>query len=130
MDCAGSIPLLDDTTQQEAEKRAIGVHYGEGVEIKASLLNHFQDFADSHLRADSNGVLDKAVDVVFHTGNFFYLITLRHIVVDEAEAAAERHGDGHRGFGNSVHIRRDDGDMELEGGREGSIQTGLPREDV
>lgn len=130
MDCAGSIPLLDDTTQQEAEKRALRVHHGKGVEIKATLLNHIEDFADGHLGADGYWVLDETMDVVFHTRDLLHLIALLHIVVDEAKTAAERHGDGHRGFGNSVHIRRDDGDMELERWRECGIQTGLPREDV
>lgn len=50
------------------------------------------------------------MDVVFDAGEFFDLFFFGHVVVDEAEAALEGHGDGHGGFCDGIHVCGDEWD--------------------
>ena len=42
-----------------------------------------------------------------HCTNSTYLIFCSTVVVEDSDAAAEGHGDGHVGFGHGVHRRGD-----------------------
>ena len=123
-DAFGAVAVFDDVTREEAGEAAGGVDDGEGGEGKILGLDHFEDVADEELGGDGDGVLDEAVDVAFHAGDFFHLFLGRHVVVDEAEAAVEGHRDGHVGLGDGVHVRGDNRNVEPEGVGEGGGGVG------
>ncbi len=62
--------------------------------------------------------------MAFHAGDFLHLLLGGHVVVDEAEAAVEGHGDGHAGLGDGVHVRGNDRNVEAEGVGEGGGSIG------
>ena len=49
--------------------------------------------------------------------------------MDEAEAAVERHGDGHARFGDGVHVRRNDRDVQLQTVGERGVELRVARQD-
>ena len=68
--------------------------------------------------------------MVFDAGHFLELLFLAHVVMDEPQAAIERHGNGHAMLGDGVHVRRDNGQVQLEALGKGGVQLGLVRQDV
>ena len=68
------------------------------------------------------------MDVVLDAADFGKLLPLGHVVVDEAQAAVERHGDGHARFRHGVHVRRNDRDIEVESFRKLRVELRVPRE--
>jgi len=103
-----------DPSGEEAEQLVGFVHYGEGAEAEAAVGDQIDDFADALVRADLDWFLDEAVDVVLHAGHFLDLFLVGHVVVDQAHAAVERHLDGHFRLRHGVHVRGDDGNLQLE----------------
>ena len=94
-----------------------------------ALLDQGEDVADELVRRHLDRLLDQAVDVVFHRRNLRELLALGHIVMDQAEAAVERHGDGHARLGDRVHVRGDDRNLEVEMLRQRGLEVGVPGED-
>jgi len=125
-----AVALADDVAGEEADEDALVVHHGEGAELEPALLDHAEDVGDGEVGRDGDGVLDEAVDVVLDAGDLLDLVGGGEVAMDEAEAAVERHGDGHARLGDGVHVGRDDGDLEPEGGGEGGGEVGVLREDL
>ncbi len=78
---------------------------------------------------DLDGFLNQAVDVVLDAADLGKLLPLRHVVMDEAEAAVERHRDGHARFSHGVHVGGDDGDVQMQDLRELRVEMRVARED-
>ncbi len=128
-DLAGGVPGADYVAGEEAEEVVFFIDDGEGAEREVAFLDEGEDIADEVIRGDFDGLLDEAVDVVFDAGDFRELLALGHIVMDEAEAAVEGHGDGHPGLGDGIHVRGDDGDLEMKALRESGLERGVAGED-
>ena len=94
------------------------------------MFDELEDVADELVGRDFDGVLDEAVDVVLDAADLGELLALGHVVVDEPQRAVEGHGDGHARFGDGVHVRRDDGDVQAQALGEDGIELGVAREDV
>ncbi|OQB89931.1 MAG: hypothetical protein BWX86_02335 [Verrucomicrobia bacterium ADurb.Bin122] len=130
-DALVAVALLDDAAGEQAEEFAVlAVDDREGFKAEALLLDEFENVADGEVGADGDRVLDEAVDVVLHAGHFLHLLLRLHVVVDEAEAAVERHRNGHLRLGDGVHVGRDDGNLEADGVRELGGGVGVLGEDV
>ena len=67
--------------------------------------------------------------MILHAADFGELLALGHVVVNEAEAAVERHGGGHARFGHGVHVRRDDRDVQLQTVGELGVELGVAGQD-
>ena len=122
-DAFGFVALFDDVAGEEPGETASGVDDGERGKRETLGLDHGQDVADEQIGSDGNGVLNEAVDVAFDAGDFLHLLLGRHVVVNETEAAVERHGDGHAGLGDGVHVRGNDRNVESQrfGERRGGV---------
>ncbi len=68
----------------------------------------------SSIGSDFDRLLDEAVDVVFDASDLFDLGVIGHVVMDESEATVESHLDRHSGFGDGVHVGRNDGELKLQ----------------
>jgi hypothetical protein len=79
---------------------------GKVLKRKFAFLDQGEDIADELVGRNFDRILDQAVDVVFDAADLGELLALGHVVMDEAEAAVEGHGDGHARFGDGVHVRR------------------------
>mgnify|MGYP003334670250 CR=1 FL=1 len=89
-----AVALLDGAARQEAKEGAVGGRDGEGAEGEAVALDAGENLGDGIVGRDHRGVADHAVDVLLDATDLGDLIGLGHIVVQQAEAAVERHGDG------------------------------------
>ena len=69
------------------------------------------------------------MDMVFDPGNFGKLLPCRHIIVNQAEPAVQCQGNGHTGFGDRIHIRRNDGEMQVEAGSKARFVVSVFRQD-
>src|SRR5436190_948080 len=78
---------------------------------------------------DLNRFLDETGYMKFHAADFGKLLTLRHVVMDEAERAVQRHGDGHARFGHGIHVRGDDRDVQRERIGELGVELRVTRKD-
>ena len=123
------VTRLDDMPGEQADEFPIGVHHREGAKPEPFRLDQLQHVADQLVWSNLDRLLDEAVHRVLHAADLGDLLALRHIVMDEAEAAVERHADGHARLGDSVHVRRDDGDVEVQSFGKTRLQHGVARED-
>ena len=124
------VTRLDDVAGQQTDELALPIHDGKSSEREFFLLDHGQHVADELLRRNLDRLLNQAVDVIFHAADFGELLPFRHVVMDEAEAAIERHRDGHPGFGHGVHVGRNDRDVQLKIFRERRVELRVAREDL
>jgi len=76
---------------------------------------------------DGNRFLDQTVNVILDAADLGKLLALRHVVMDEAEAAVGRHGNGHARFGHRVHVGRNDGDVKAQIFRELGVELRVAR---
>ena len=100
------VTWLDDVAGQQADEFSFGIHDRKRAEAEFLLFNQRQDVADELVRRDLDRLLNQTVDVVFHAADLGKLLAFRHVVMDEAEAAVERHGNGHARFRHRVHVGR------------------------
>ena len=129
-DLAFGVALFHDVAGQEAEQLAGIVHDGERAELELPLLHHLQHVADELVGRNLDRLLNQAVDVVLHAADFGELLLLLHVVVDEPERAVERHGDGHARFRHGVHVRRNDGDVQVQPFSQRGVELRVARENV
>ena len=66
--------------------------------------------------------------MILHAAHLRELFALRHVVMDEPQPAVQRHGDGHAGFRDRVHVGGDDGDVKLETSGERDVELGVARQ--
>ena len=128
-DQAGLVAFFNEIARQEADEPAF-IDDGESAEIEPALFDQGEYVADEGVGCDGDGVLDQAVDVAFHPGEFLDLVFGGEIVVDEPETAVERHGDGHAGFGDGVHVGREDWNLQTQGVGERSGDIGVLRQNL
>ena len=127
-DLAFGVTRLDDVAGKQADQFALFIHDRERAEAEFPFLDHLQHVADELVGRDLDRFLNQAVDVVFDAADLGKLLALRHVVMDEAEAAVERHGDGHARFGHGVHVGRNDRDVQVQIFRELRVELRVARE--
>ena len=123
------VTRLDDVAGKQADQLAFFIHDRKRAEAEFFLLNQRQHVADELVGRDLDGFLNQAVDVVLDAADFGKLLAFRHVVMDEAEAAVERHGDGHARFGHRVHVGRNDRDVQVQIFRERGVELRVARKD-
>ena len=111
-DLLGLVAVFHDVAGEETDENSGGVDDGERGERETFFVDELEDIADELVRGDGDRILDEAVNVTFDAGDFLHLLAGRHIIVDEAEAAVERHGDRHARLGDGVHVGRDHGNLQ------------------
>ena len=122
------VTRLDDVAGKQPDEFSFFIHDGKRAEAEFFLLDQRQHVADELFRRNLDRFLDQAVDVIFHAADLGKLLALRHVVMDEAEAAVERHGDGHARFGHGVHVGGDDRDVQMQVFRELRVEMRVARE--
>ena len=103
-DLLGGVARLEDVAGEQADEFAVGTDYGEGAERVALGLDQLDHVAHGLVGRDGDRFLDESVDVVLDAADLLELLLLRHVVVDQAKAAVERHAGGHARFGDGVHV--------------------------
>ena len=77
-----------------------------------------------------DGFTNQAVDMVFYPRNLGELLLRRHVVVNESKAAIQCQGDRHPRFGDGVHVRRNNRQVERKAGRYQGFEVRLARHDL
>src|SRR5689334_24582813 len=77
-------------------------------------VRDLHDFADRSLRTDRDRIADDARLELLDQAHFGRLPLDGHVLVDDADAAGLRHRDGEAGFGNGIHCRRDDRQVQAD----------------
>src|SRR6185312_8161079 len=95
--------------------------------VRAHDLHHL---ADRGFRPDRDRIADHASLELLHEAHFGGLLLDRHVLVDDADAAGLRHGDGEPCFGNRVHRGRDDRNVQTDVARELRGQADIARQDI
>ena len=129
-DLAFGVARLDHVAGKQTDELALVIHDRKGAEREFFLLDHFQHVADELVGRDRDRFLNQAVNVVFDAADLGKLLALRHVVMDEAEAAVGRHGDGHARLGHGVHVGRNDRDVEAQIFRELGVELRVARENL
>ena len=117
-ECLGNrlrrIAGLHHMARKQTDEFSLCVHDREGTESEFLLLDEFEYVGDVQIGGDLDRILNQSLDVVFHTADLLELLALRHVIVNQPQAAVERHGDCHPGLGHRVHVGGDDRDIQLE----------------
>ena len=88
----------------------------------------FHHFAHGHIWRYGNGVFDDAAFVFFYPQHFAGLLIDGHIFVDDADAAFLGDGDCQPGFGDGIHCRRNQRDIQGDRSGELSFQFNITRQ--
>ena len=129
-DLLGAVAILNDAAGQEADQPVLVVHHRKSPETKMALVNHGENVAHGQLHGDRDGILDESVDVALDAGDLLDLLLGGHVVMDQAQTAVQRHGDRHPRFGDRVHVRRDDRNLQAQRFRKAGRQIGILRQDL
>ena len=103
-DLAFGVARLDDVAGKQTDEFALVIHDGKSAEAEFFLLNQSQHVTDELVGRDLDRFLNQPVNVVFDAADLGKLLALRHVVMNEAEAAVGRHGNGHARLGHGVHV--------------------------
>jgi len=82
------------------------------------LLHHLHRLGDRLPRTHRHRIDDHPRFRALHLVDLFGLTIDRHVLVDDAEAAVLRHRDREAGFGDRIHRRGEDGDVQPDVARE------------
>ena len=72
-----------------------------------------QYLGDGHIRGDGDGIADDPALVLLDRQHLAGLTLQTHVLVDDADAALEGHGDRQTRLGHCVHGGGDQGNLEL-----------------
>ena len=128
-DLAFGVARLDHVAGKQTGKFPLFIHDRKRAETEFFLLNQRQHVADKLVGSDRDRLLNQAMDVVLDAADFGKLLALRHVVMDEAEAAVGCHRNGHARFGHGVHVGRNHRDVEAQILRERRVELRVARED-
>ena len=78
----------------------------------------FENLADTGSRRHSDRVVNDTAFVLLDPADTGCLLFDAHVLMDDADATFEGHRDGKLGFGDRIHSRRDQGDVELNFARQ------------
>ena len=123
------VTRLDDVAGKQADEFAFFIHHRKRAEAEFFLFNQRQHVADELVGRNFDRVLNQALDVIFDAADLRKLVALRHVVMNEAEAAVERHGDGHARFGDGVHVGGNRRDVQVQAVRERGVELRVARQD-
>ena len=129
-DLLGGVARLHHMAGEQSDKGPLVIDDRERAEPEILFLNELEDISDELVGGDLDGILNEALDVVFHTAHLPELILLGHVVVDETKATVERQGDRKTRFRDGIHVGGDNGDVELKSLAQPGIELGLARKDV
>ena len=118
---------VDVAVRNDADKLAVhGAVLGDGDAAEAVLALDAAHVLDRGVGRQHLGVGDETVLVALHGVDHRGLLRNGAVVVDDAETALQRHGDGHARLSHGVHGRGNEGQRELDVAR----NTGLKRHDL
>jgi hypothetical protein len=106
------------------------VEDGETAEAVAPDRADLLDVREVSLCAEADGTQDQAVEVVLDLPHLSRLLLGPEILVNHADAAQKRHGNGHVRFGDGVHRRADEGDVQRDAGGQSRGDRGLGRQKI
>ena len=115
---------------QQAHKLSFFINDRERAETEFPLFNHREHVANKLVGRDDDRLLNQAVNVIFHAADFGKLFAVRHVVMNEAEPAVERHGNRHARLGHGVHVGRNDGNIETQTFRKLRVEMCVARENL
>jgi hypothetical protein len=124
------VARLDHVAGKQPNQFALVIHDGKSAEAEFFLLNQGQHIADELAGRDLDRFLNQTVNVIFDAADLGKLLALRHVVMDEAEPAVGRHGNGHARFGHGVHVGRNDRDVEAQIFRELRVELRVARKNL
>jgi hypothetical protein len=88
-----------------------------------------EDFAHRHRRGNRDWILDDATFEALDLRDFGRLLRRRHVLVHYTEPAFLRHRDGEPGFGDRVHCRRQERNVERNAGGEAGLEADFVGDD-
>ena len=129
-DWLGGIARLEDVAGEQADEFAVVANDGKGAEGVALGFDQLDHIAHGLVGWDRDRLLDESVDVIFDTADLLELLFLRHVVVDQPQAAIERHAGGHLRLGDGVHIGRDNREVQAQSTRQLGVERGVSGENL
>ena len=96
----------------DAHESVFIVHYGDASDV--IVAHHFECVSHGASSADGYGVVNHSVLGPFHHGHLVCLFLNRHILMNHAYASFPCNGNGHGGFGDSIHGSRYERDVEMD----------------
>jgi len=104
----------------DADQAPVVNHRDAGDAVRAGQSQHF---ADGGVRRHGKRVADHGAGEFLDRAHLLRLVLGAHVLVDEADAARLRQGNGHRGLGHRIHGRRDQGDVQNDVARQPRLQA-------
>src|SRR6266850_756299 len=112
----------------DADDLAAVLQHREAGDLVGALQFHYLPHA--HLRRNGHRVAQHARLEPLHFRHLGSLRLLAEVLVDDADAAFLRDGDGEARFGHRIHRRRDERNIQLELATEPAFQGGVTRQDA
>jgi hypothetical protein len=112
LDALLEVPLEAQVAVRDDADELAPLHHGDAAD--AVLAHEPERPVDGRVRLDGDGVGHHRRLVLLHLHHLGGLLLDGEVLVDEADAAGRRDGDGHARLGDRVHRRGDDGDVQRE----------------
>ena len=116
---------LEIAVGDDADEPALAVHDRHARDLEPP--HQLVGFAERAVGAERDRVEDHPALAALDPVDFGGLPLDRHVLVQHADAAGPRHGDGHVGLGNGVHGGGDERDVERDGAGEAAGGGDLAR---
>ena len=117
----------DVTVGDDAHQTAFGIRYGDAADVV--VLHQGESIADGLVLVYGDRVRDHSVLGALHLADLGGLLGYAHVLVDDADAAFPREGDGHRSLRHRIHCSGHDGDVEGDVAGKTGLEHDLPGED-
>ena len=98
------------------------LHHRQAGHLPLTLCAHFQQLANQHFRRNRYRVFHHAAFVPLHFGHGLGLALDAHVLMNDADAAFLRHGNGQARLGNGVHGGGNQGQVEGNVAGEAGLQ--------
>src|SRR5690606_1778510 len=115
------------TTGDDADQFLAGDNRETG---KAQIVSLAQQLADLGFGGNSNGVMNNGRFMTLDLAHFGGLLFDAHVLVNDADAALLRHGNGQASFGDGIHGCGNQGDIQLDPTGQAGFETDILRQDL
>ncbi len=115
------------TTGDDAHQLFAGYHREAG---EAQFMGLAQQLADLGFRGDGDRVVDDRSLVALDLAHLGGLLLDAHVLVDDANATFLRHGDGQAGFGDGVHGRGNQRNVQLDFAGQAGLEADILRQNL
>ena len=110
---------------KQSEELALFIHHRKRAKPEFFFLDQLQHITNELIGGNLDGIRNQTLNMVFYPADLRKLLPFRHVVMDQAQAAVQCHGNGHAGFRHRIHVGGNCRDAQLQGISEPGVELSI-----